>query len=168
MIARWSRLTVDSDPTTLAATRRRALIIRVTRRLSCRVGDFALKYLAIGALCTRGANFAQGGSLQVTGAAGYASEWTLESEATQIEGTQLFAGPMTLTHSGLCAVGGPPVRSSQIKFQISRSGSSSKIQATILYEGAWCAYSGKLLGPSSHGFMRCSEADQIPITLTIK
>jgi hypothetical protein len=48
------------------------------------------------------------------------------------------------------------------------AGLSSKIQATILYEGAWCAYSGKLSGKSSHGFMRCSATEQIPITLTIK
>ena len=128
-----------------------------------------MRYLSVGALCIIGADFAQGGSLKVTGAVGYASEWTLEGEATQTgENTHFFAGPMTLTHSGLCTVGGPPVRSSQIKFQLSRSGSSSKIQATILYEGAWCAYSGKLSGLSSHGFMRCSETDQIPITLTIK
>lgn len=127
-----------------------------------------MKYLAIGALCILGADFAQGGSLKVTGAAGYASEWTLEGEATQAENTQLFAGPVTFTHAGLCTVGGPPVRLSQIKFEISRSGLSSKIQATILYEGAWCAYSGKLSGMSSHGFMRCSATEQIPITITIK
>ena len=127
-----------------------------------------MKYLAIGALCILGADFAQGASLKVTGAAGYASEWALEGEVTQTENTQLFAGPVTLTHSGLCTVGGPPVRSSQIKFEISRSLLSAKIQASILYEGTWCAYSGKLSGTSSHGFMRCSATEQIPVTLTIK
>jgi hypothetical protein len=127
-----------------------------------------LKYLAIGALCIVGADFAHGDSLKVGGAAGYASEWALEGEATQTEAAQQFAGPVTFTHSGLCTVDGPPVKSSQIKFEISRSGSSSNIQATILFEGAWCAYSGKLSGMSSHGFMRCSASEQIPITLTIK
>jgi hypothetical protein len=34
-----------------------------------------------------GADFAQGGSLHVTGAAGYASEWALEGEVTQTENT---------------------------------------------------------------------------------
>ena len=127
-----------------------------------------LKGLAIGTLCILAADVAQGGSLQVAGSAGYASKWTLEGEVTQIGTTQQFAGPVAFTHAGLCTVSGPLVRSSQIKFEISRSGSSSKIQATILYEGAWCAYNGKLSGLSSHGFMRCSETDQIPLTLTIK
>lgn len=127
-----------------------------------------MKYLAIGALCILGADFAQGGTLQVTGATGYASEWALEGEVTQVENSQLFAGPVTFTHSGLCTVSGPPIRSSQIKFEISRSGWSPKIQATILFEGVWCAYGGKLSGMSSHGFMRCSATEQIPITLTIK
>jgi hypothetical protein len=127
-----------------------------------------LKGLAIGTFCILAADFAQAGSLQVAGSTGYASEWTLEGEVTQIGTTEQFAGPVAFTHAGLCTVSGPPVRSSQIKFEISRSGSSSKIQAFILYEGAWCAYSGKLSGLSSRGFMRCSETDQIPITLTIK
>jgi hypothetical protein len=127
-----------------------------------------LKAFAIGTLCILSVDLTEAGSLQVDGSAGYASEWTLKGEATQTEDKQQFAGPVTFTHSGLCTVDGPPVKSSQIKFEISRSGSSPKIQATILFEGAWCAYTGKLSGASSHGFMRCSATEQIPITLTIK
>ncbi|MFZ2139478.1 MAG: hypothetical protein WAV78_21545, partial [Xanthobacteraceae bacterium] len=96
------------------------------------------------------------------------SEWTLAGEVIQKGGAQQYAGPVTFTHAGLCTVSGPPVKSSEIRFEISGSGSSSKIQATILYEGTWCEYNGKLSGLSSHGFMRCSGTDQIPITLTIK
>ena len=127
-----------------------------------------MKGLAIGTFCILAINFAQAGSVQIAGTAGYASEWTLAGEVTQKGGAQQYAGPVTFTHAGLCTVSGPPVKSSEIKFEISGSGSSSKIQATILYEGTWCAYNGKLSGLSSHGFMRCSETDQIPITLTIK
>ena len=81
-----------------------------------------LKGLAIGTLCILAADVAQAGSLQVAGSAGYASEWTLEGEVTQIGTTQQYAGPVAFTHAGLCTVSGPPVRSSQIKFEISRSG----------------------------------------------
>ena len=127
-----------------------------------------MKGLAIGTSCILAGSFAQAGSVQVAGSAGYASEWTLAGEVIQKGGAQQYAGPVTFTHAGLCTVSGPPVESSEIKFEISGSGSSSKIQATILYEGTWCEYNGKLSGLSSHGFMRCSGTDQIPITLTIK
>jgi hypothetical protein len=95
-----------------------------------------VKGLAIGALCILAGGLAQAGSLQVAGTAGYASEWALEGMVSQTEGTQEFSGPVTFTHAGLCTVSGPQVKSSQIKFQISGSRSSSKIKATILYEGA--------------------------------
>ena len=55
--------------------------------------DSALKYLAIGALCIMGADFAHGDSLKITGAAGYASEWALEGEATQTENNTTVRWP---------------------------------------------------------------------------
>ena len=110
-----------------------------------------MKGLAIGTSCILAGSFAQAGSVQVAGSAGYASEWTLAGEVIQKGGAQQYAGPVTFTHAGLCTVSGPPVKSSEIRFEISGSGSSSKIQATILYEGTWCEYNGKLSGLSSHG-----------------
>ena len=92
-------------------------------------------------------------SLQVAGAAGYASEWELSGVVTQIGPAKQFSGPLTFTHIGLCSVDGPLVKSGQIKFEVSGSKSSSKIQAALFYKGAWCAYDGKLSGLSSHGFM---------------
>ena len=127
-----------------------------------------LKAFAIIAVCVLGGGSAAAQSLQVAGAAGYASEWELSGVVTQIGPAKQFSGPLTFTHIGLCSVDGPLVKSGQIKFEVSGSKSSSKIHAALFYEGAWCAYDGKLSGLSSHGFMRCSETDQIPITLTIK
>ena len=127
-----------------------------------------LKAFAIIAVCVLSGGSAQAQSLQVAGAAGYASEWELSGVVTQIAPSKEFSGPLTFTHVGLCSVDGPLVKSGQIKFEVSGSKSSSRIQAALFYEGAWCAYDGKLSGLSSHGFMRCSETDQIPITLTIK
>jgi hypothetical protein len=126
-----------------------------------------MKAFAIMAVCVWGGGSAQAESLQVAGAAGYASEWELSGVVKQIGPTKEFSGPLTFTHVGLCSVDGPLVKSGQIKFQVSGS-KSSKIRATLFYEGAWCAYHGKLSGSSSHGFMRCSETDQIPITLILK
>ena len=128
----------------------------------------SLKAFAIMALCVLGGGSAQAQSLQVAGAAGYASEWELSGVVKQIGPTKEFSGPLTFTHVGLCTVDGPVIKSGQIKFEVSGSKLSSKIQAAVFYEGAWCAYDGKLSSSSSHGFMRCSEKDQIPITLILK
>ena len=125
-----------------------------------------MKAFAIMAVCVLGGGSVQAQSLQVAGAAGYASEWELSGVVKQIGPTKEFSGPLTFTHVGLCSVDGPLVKSGQIKFEVSKS--SSRIQAALFYEGAWCAYDGKLSGSSSHGFMRCSETDQIPITLILK
>jgi hypothetical protein len=126
-----------------------------------------MKAFATMAVCVLGGGSVQAQSLQVAGAAGYASEWELSGVVKQIGPTTEFSGPLTFTHVGLCSVDGPLVKSGQIKFEVSGS-KSPKIRAALFYEGAWCAYDGKLSGSSSHGFMRCSETDQIPITLVLK
>jgi hypothetical protein len=128
----------------------------------------SLKVFAIMAVCALGVGSAHAQSLRIAGAAGYASEWELSGVVTQVGSTKEFSGPLTFTHVGLCTVDGPLIKSGQIKFEVSGSKLSSKIQAAVFYEGAWCAYDGKLSSSSSHGFMRCSEKDQIPITLIIK
>jgi hypothetical protein len=112
----------------------------------------------------------QARSLLVAGTAGYVSEWELSAEVTQSSSGAVkeeYSGPLTLKHVGLCSHNGPQVESGEIKFQISGSGSLSKIQATLLYGGARCTYSGKLLDSSSYGFMQCN-AEGIPITLSVK
>ena len=113
---------------------------------------------------------AQAQSLRVAGTAGYVSEWELSGEATQTvsEATKEYFGPLTIKHVGLCSHDGPQEESGEIKFQISGSGSLSKIQATLLYLGTRCTYAGKLSNSSSHGFMQCSDVNGIPLTLTLK
>jgi hypothetical protein len=49
----------------------------------------------------------------------------------QIGPTKEFSGPLTFTHVGLCSVDGPLAKSGQIKFEVSGSKSSSKIQAAL-------------------------------------
>jgi hypothetical protein len=115
------------------------------------------------------AGSAQAQSLRVAGTAGYVSEWELSGEVTQIASRAVkeFSGPLTLKHVGLCSHSGPQEESGEIKFQISGSGSSSKIRATLLYEGTRCLYTGKLSDSFSHGFMQCPDAQGIPLTLTV-
>jgi hypothetical protein len=112
---------------------------------------------------------AQAQSLRVAGTAGYVSEWELNGEVTQTvsRAVKEFSGPLTLKHVGLCSHNGPQEEAGEIKFQISGSGSLSQIQATLLYEGTRCTYSGKLSDSSSHGFMQCSNQG-VPLTLSLK
>jgi hypothetical protein len=112
---------------------------------------------------------AQAQSLRVAGTAGYVSEWELNGEVTQTvsRAVKEFSGPLTLKHVGLCSHNGPQEEAGEIKFQISGSGSLSQIQATLLYEGTRCTYSGKLSDSSSHGFMQCSNQG-VPRTLSLK
>jgi hypothetical protein len=115
------------------------------------------------------AGAAQAQSLRVTGKAGYVSEWELNGEATQTAADPIkeFAGPLTLKHVGLCSRDGPQEEAGEIKFQILGSGSLSKIKATLVYLGTRCTYAAKLSNNFSHGFMQCSDANGIPLTLIV-
>jgi hypothetical protein len=107
-------------------------------------------------------------SLQVTGTAGYLSEWDLKAEATAgVSGRRdEFSGPLTLKHVGLCSANGPEEKLGKIEFHISKSLWSSEIHATLSIDGKRCSYSGKL--SESSGFMDCSDGNGIPLTLLVK
>ena len=133
----------------------------VTKRLNA----FAI-LMAVSMICGQ----AQARTLQVIGTAGYLSEWELNGSVTEKgpPGSNEFSGALVWKHVGLCSANGPEEKSGEIKFQISGSGSSSQIQATLLYEGTRCLYTGKLSNSLSHGFMQCPDAKGIPLTLTVK
>ena len=112
---------------------------------------------------------AQSRSLQITGTAGYLSEWELSGAVTEkisSSGSEFF-GPLIWKHVGLCSVDGPQEKHGEIKFQMSRSGSTSQINATISLEGIQCAYSGDFSGTSS-GHMDCSDAKDVPLSITVR
>ncbi len=112
---------------------------------------------------------AQSRSLQVVGTAGYLSEWELTGSVTERKSAAHaeFSGPVTWKHVGLCSVNGPQEKSGQIRFQLSPSGASSHIDATISLDDAQCRYSGDFAG-SSNGHMDCSDAKGVPISISIK
>ena len=112
---------------------------------------------------------AQPQSLRVVGTAGYVSEWELSGETTPTVAGPIkeFTGPLSLKHVGLCSRDGPQEETGEIKFQILGSGSLAKINAMLLYLGARCTYTAKLSNSISHGFMRCSDVNGIPLTLIV-
>jgi hypothetical protein len=111
----------------------------------------------------------QAGSLQVAGTAGYLSEWELEGAVTEriSRGGSEFFGPVIWKHVGLCSVNGPQKKVGELRFQISGSGALSQINAIISFEGAQCTYSGDFSG-SSNGYMNCSDAKGVPLSISIK
>ena len=112
---------------------------------------------------------AQSQSRQVAGTAGYLSEWEIRGAVTErvSAGRSEFFGPVIWKHVGLCSVNGPQEKYGEIKFQISRSGSLSQIDATISLEDARCTYSGNF-SDSTSGLMDCSDAKGVPLALSFR
>jgi hypothetical protein len=112
---------------------------------------------------------AQARSLQVTGTAGYLSEWEVNGTVAEKgpSGSNEFSGALVWKHVGLCSANGPEEKSGEIKFQIAKSSSSSRIQAAITLDGAQCTYNGEFSSGSS-GHMDCTDAKGVPLSISIK
>lgn len=132
----------------------------VTKRLNA----FAI-LMAVGMICGE----AQARSLQVIGTAGYLSEWELNGSVTEKgpPGSNEFSGALVWKHVGLCSANGPEEKSGEIKFQIAKSSSSSRIQAAMTLDGAQCTYNGEFSSGSS-GHMDCTDAKGVPLSISIK
>jgi hypothetical protein len=125
--------------------------------------------IALGATLGVAGGPAQSRSLQIVGVARYLSEWELKGEVTEItsaRGVEFF-GPLVWKHTGLCSINGPQEEPGEISIRTSRRGVVARIDATILFNGARCVYSGQLSG-SSTGFMDCPDASGIPFPISIK
>jgi hypothetical protein len=107
-------------------------------------------------------------SLQITGTAGYLSEWELNGAVTEgiSSGNSVFSGPLTWKHVGLCSANGPEEKHGEIRFQVDRSGSLSRIDATISLGSIQCTYSGRSDGSGGH--MDCSDAKDVPLSISIR
>jgi hypothetical protein len=111
---------------------------------------------------------AQSQSLQITGTAGYLSEFELSgtvNERTSSGRTEFF-GPLLWKHVGLCSADGPQEKRGDIKFEMSRAGSLSQIDATISFDGMQCRYKGPFSGASG-GRMDCSGAQSVPLSISV-
>jgi hypothetical protein len=129
-----------------------------------RLSKALLAMIAIGAM----SDAAQARSLQITGTAGYLSEWELSGAVTEraSSGDSVFSGPLTWKHVGLCSANGPEEKHGEIRFQADRSGAASQIIATLSLGGIQCSYSGRSDGSTGH--MDCSDAKDVPLSISIK
>jgi hypothetical protein len=106
-------------------------------------------------------------SLHIAGTAGYLSEWELDGEVAETGTGGELVGSLVWKHIGLCSVNGPQEKPGKISVKLSKMGSTSKIDATIFFDNARCAYSGTLSG-SADGRMDCPDAGAIPLSISIK
>ena len=105
--------------------------------------------------------------LQIHGTTGYVSEYELSGSVSEQElnGKEEFSGPLTVRHVGLCTHDGPKETVGEIRFELSKS--SSRITATLNFDGSKCTYDGTL-SESYHGFMNCADKTSLPLRLGTK
>jgi hypothetical protein len=78
-----------------------------------------------------------------------------------------FAGPLAMKHIGLCRHDGPEEKISEIKLQMAGFKPWSQVQATLIMDGVTCTLSGRFSGTYT-GFMDCTGAKGVPVTLSVK
>ena len=105
--------------------------------------------------------------LQIHGTTGYAGEYELSGSVSEedLNGKKQFSGPLSVRHVGLCTRDGPKETVGEIRFELARS--SSRITATLDFDGNKCAYMG-VLSESYHGFMDCGREGSLPLRLWTK
>jgi hypothetical protein len=105
--------------------------------------------------------------LQIHGTTGYAGEYELGGSVTEqdLTGRKEFSGPLTVKHVGLCTHDGPKETVGEIQFELTRS--SSRITATLDFDGSRCTYSG-VFAESHHGFMDCGRGGSVPLRIWAK
>lgn len=103
-------------------------------------------------------------SLQIHGVTGYAGEYELSGSVVEqdLNGRKEFSGPLTVKHVGLCTHDGPKETVGEIRFELAKS--SSRITATLDFDGSKCTYNG-VLSESSHGFMDCGRGGSVPLRI---
>src|SRR6516164_10007021 len=87
--------------------------------------------------------------LQIHGTTGYVTEYELSRSVSErdLNGKKEFSGPLIVRHVGLCTRDGPKETIGEIRFELAKS--SSRITATLDFDGSKCAYRG-VLSESHH------------------
>ena len=105
--------------------------------------------------------------LEIHGTTGYVGEYELSGSVSEqdLNGKKEFSGPLTVKHVGLCTRDGPKETVGEIRFELAKS--SSRIRATLDFDGSKCTYKG-FLSELYHGFMDCGGGGSLPLRLWTK
>ncbi len=104
-------------------------------------------------------------SLDVLGQVGMLGEWELTGNlAPTSAGRKEFAGPVTMTHVGLCTQDGPEVKKGELRVQLANA---TRIKATLVVAGVTCTYQG-LKSDAYKGMMRCPDQRDQPVMIWLR
>lgn len=108
------------------------------------------------------------GSVQVSGKAGYLSEWEVSAEVMEnrATGKREFSGPLTIRHIGVCTPGRKSEMSGEIRYQIT-GWLRPRMKATLVIEGVECAFDA-VLSETFDGVISCSLWRGVPLSLSVK
>jgi hypothetical protein len=102
-------------------------------------------------------------ALELFGQAGVLGEWEVTADITATGGKQEFAGPVTLTHTGICTTSEPEKRTGDIRIQMA----GAQIKANLNIEGNSCTYSATK-SDGYVGTMSCRDRRDVPMRLWVK
>jgi len=103
-------------------------------------------------------------ALELIGQAGILGEWELTANVTATGGKDEFAGPIVLTHIGLCSQDGPETKPGEIRLQMN---GSSRLKASLVIDGNPCTYSATK-SDAYVGTMSCRDRRDVPLRLWVK
>ncbi|HYZ64773.1 MAG TPA: hypothetical protein VE650_20145 [Acetobacteraceae bacterium] len=102
------------------------------------------------------------GSLEVSGQTGLLGEWALAATLTGPE-AGAYAGPLTLTHVGMCSVDGPEEKTGRMTL---RTPGSGRMSGTVVMDGVSCSFEAP--AGSGDGVLRCPGRRSEPIVLSVR
>jgi hypothetical protein len=122
--------------------------------------------LVFALLTFAGAALAQ--TAQVTGTLGYLSEWKVSADVAQtvVAGRKEFAGPLTVTHVGVCTPGRPVEMSGEIHYQIT-GWTRRRMKGTLVLDGVECGFDATL-SDRYEGALSCPQWHGVPFGLSVK
>lgn len=107
------------------------------------------------------------GAIEFLGQAGVLGEWELTGNLTE-SGPGLrneFAGPLKMTHVGICTQDGPEERAGEIRLQL--AGSESQVTAELVLDGAPCRYSARKTR-AYEGTLSCTGRAPVPLLVWLR
>ena len=130
------------------------------------VNRFAVRRAVLAALLGAGTVAASAEPYAASGQVGYLQEWELKATlAKTASGSRVeYAGPMTLTHVGLCSVNGVEEKSGSMRVTVSRS---TTVEGTLTMEGDTCRLVAARAQPYS-GLLTCRNGQGVPVSFSIE
>jgi len=101
--------------------------------------------------------------LDVKGSLGFLGEYEISASVSAPSGGKRYFGRMLIKHVGVCTHDGPEEKEGGLSLQML---SSSRVKATLSFDGQECAFSGRL-SESDIGSLDCPDRTPLPLRLWV-